>query len=152
MAKRGAIVSAQELVGFIQNELEPYLGDAAFVADHRPLLNGILEQYFLGASVTLGTSVEQAIVQYGVPTDIARRIDTRVTQQLTRLIQRAFVIIYPSRHYVHQILGDGDILVYEHDLTTLVPKDSVPTPEEMEEGLDRGDWYPERQRRTLGFA
>jgi len=151
MAKRGAIVSAQELVGFIQNQLEPYMGDAAFVADHRPLLNGVLEQYFLGAPVSLGQSVVETIVAYGVPTEIAQRIDERLTQQLTRAIQRAFGIIYPARHYTHLIQGDGDIVVYEHILTA-IPTDTPPTPEEMEDGLDRGDWYPERQRRTLGFA
>lgn len=145
MAKR-VLISAVDLVTYVQGALRPYIGVAAEIADHKPLVEVVLDRYCYGRSLHRQNVVEM-VCAYGIPTDVAREVEETLTQGLLTVIQNGFGLIYPSRRYHHQWFNDGDLIVDE-SLEPSTDYDGIELVMDPQEPIDgMGDFVPERQRR-----
>jgi hypothetical protein len=145
--RKRVLISAVDLVGYVQGALRPYIGVAADIADHRPLVEVVLDHYCYGRNMTHRQSVVEMVCGYGIPTDVARTVEETLTRDLLTVIQTGFGLIYPCRYYRYQWFNDGDVLVDEF---LEIPADFddielVLEPMDSTEGM--GDYVPERLRR-----
>ena len=146
MRKR-VLISAVDLVGHVSGALRPYIGVAAEIADHKPLVEVVLDLYCYGRNMTRRQSVVEMVCAYGVPTDVARQVEETLTDTLLTVIQSGFGFIYPCRHYRHQWFNDGDLIIDEYLELPADFDDIEIVLEPMDSSEVMGDYVPERLRR-----
>ena len=147
---RTVLLSTAELTAEVQAVMEPHIDMAAVLADYRPLLEAVLDQYFHNAA--LNRSAHQLVVSYGVPTDVATSIVDRIFNRITRMMSAGFAGVIPSRSYSYKLLGETNILITEETPVARFIPDPSFNPDNHHEGLERNDWFSERMRRNLGLT
>lgn len=150
MAKK-VLLTARDLIEFVQGALGPYIGIAAEVADHRPMVEVVLDLYCFGQNIKHRKTVREMASEYSVPTDIAVEIEETLTRTLLTVIQNGFGLIYPSRFYRYHWFNEGDIIIEEF---AAKPADFEDEPLDIELVLDPAEdgsfdtgFTPERLRR-----
>lgn len=133
MARR-VIFSMAELLGKVEDILQPYLGVAAAVADHRHFVVAALEYFCYGMPMQ-----EDANLGYCLPTEVMQRVRGEVFRVMASSIHAGFGFIWPACQYGFTVLDD-DILIEETQVV-------VPLIEARIADDDRGDYIPERLRR-----
>lgn len=147
---RTAIISASELAGLIEQQLKQYI-DEVKPSSILDLFDTALDQYFYGNFKFGNLTVVQQLTAFGLTNEDAVKVDEQITRDILRQIQTAFGIVYPSRVYIHQAQLDGTIVVTEYPpLVVSLPVEPLPTYDEVIEGIERGDWFPEKMRRSVG--
>lgn len=141
---RSIIISGQEMLGLISHELETYIGVVAHIADHRPILKALLDEYLYGRPIESDKTVRDMLLEYSVPTLVVDGMVERLMHLMLRQVQFGFGIIYPYRGYHYRLLPSGDAFITETN-SPIVPIQRDPELEENDE--ERGDWIPERARR-----
>jgi hypothetical protein len=123
-----------ELLGKVEDILQPHLGVAALVADHSHFVIAALDYFCHGAPLPpdIGSG-------YYLPTEVMQRVRDEVFRVMASSIQVGFGMIWPACQYGFVIYGD-DIIVEETQIVVRLPETRIP-----EE--DRGDYIPERLRR-----
>lgn len=126
---RKILLSGEEVIGYVEYRLRPYLGVAAEIANHLPLVAAVLQDYLLGETPN---SVRQMILEYGVPSDIAQEIQEHITSDLVGTINRGLQRVYPGRIYRFELFENGDALIEEYSPYELKPDlpvvENDPTP------------------------
>lgn len=140
---RTVYIPLAECYAQIVNTLKPYVGVVAEIADHRPVLESILDQYFYGRCV--GQYDEHThLTQFSLPTELTHEVLQRITHQILRMIQTGFQVMYPSRHYTYTFLA-GDLKIEETE--TYVPRLVASVQKDDEVFNDDDGYIPERLRR-----
>ena len=108
---RTVYLPLDEIYGQIANVLRPYIGVVAEIADYKPILESVLENYFYGHSLSKFETLEY-LKQLKLPTDLAKELDTKITTTAIQTIVYGFQVIYPARNYEYRFIGD-DIAITE---------------------------------------
>lgn len=140
---RAIRLSTREAMAAMETTLAKYVGVVAAIANHQHLLEGLLDYYLLEANPTHYQRVSNALDPYGIPTEVRHQLLKRLLEDIARLIQRGFGLLYPSKNYTY---------VFEDMDTLVVLEQDVPTPcylgKQTVSGHDGyGDFIPERLRR-----
>ena len=140
--------------------MRPYIGIVAEIAELRPLVEVVLDQYCYGQSRHPFTAQEM-ITAFGIPSEIALEAETKIRTVILRQVQMAFGVIYPSCRYHYQWRYDKTLQMSESESVPIEPPvdpdecsetvevENDHDPEVLKESLERGDWVPERLRRML---
>lgn len=111
---RSVIIPTGELIeSIIIPTLKPYIGVAALICDHVPILEAVLDDYLFDIRA-LPEARPKAIIQgYGIPNDPADYICNTLSRLIPAAVQEAFGIIYPHRHYRYEFTLQGDVMIHE---------------------------------------
>lgn len=116
---RKILLSGEEVIGYVEYRLRPYLGVAAEIANHLPLVEAVLQDYLLGETPD---SVRSMVLAYGVPSDVASEIQEHITSDLVGTVNRGLQRVYPGRIYRYQLFPNGDALIEEYTPHELAPQ------------------------------
>lgn len=141
------VLNIDEYYQMAAEELRTYLGVATNFCNHLPIIESIVYNYFYGPPLNgIGDSVS-IIKGYGVPTEAAIEIVDKIKDRLFKQLSNTVGPLKSNAAYDCAFTPMGDVIIVEMN------KD--PTPEEqvlksITEGLERGDYYPERIRKLFG--
>lgn len=137
---KGVRISLAEGLGFFEDTLNNYIGIAASIANHRPLMEALLDFYFIDASPNQEAKVVSYLESFGVPTDVKKAMVSDLLRDVAKLVQLGFGILYPSKQYSYYFEDDVTIVVRELVDLTIWPVDDG----SMDDSIDA--YIPERLR------
>ena len=142
--RRTALISASQVAERFQAVLSEHIGGELSFSVIRPVIEAALEIWCTGVPQSFDkVSIRDQLVDWGVPAQDAYQAETDLTEALLLIVQGAFKVIYPSRHYTFAWIHNGDLAVLE----TMRPLETLIEIEvEFENGHDAG-YVPHRQRR-----
>lgn len=137
---RTIYVPLAECFGLIESALRPYVGVVAEIANHRPILESILETYFYGRTLNQVDPINM-LTELHLPSDIASQVIHRISNDVIASIQYGFQTIFPSRTYSFEFLAN-DLVI--HEIESSYPRIVVDKIDELPE--DEDSYIPERLR------
>lgn len=144
---RRLVLTVEEIISSVEETMRPYLGAAAYVADHMSLVIAVMEEFCYSHE---HDPIDDILEGYSLPTEIRRSIHQNVTTSLIGIITRGFGTIWPSRHYSFRI-SQGDVYIEERNyVDNRLRVEPEETSESITKGIEQGDHYPERMRRIAG--
>lgn len=161
-----------EVVACVETTLEPYLGVVARYCNHHALIEATLNLVFLEnlqsghcfiesnapgrepAWASAAQTPYDILSDYGLPTDIVHEVVGDVRTALLRMISCSVGQLCESKEYRCRVnlYGDVEIIVTEPRARGPLKSDEDLLIEQVREGLNNGDWYPEKIRRLVGWS
>jgi hypothetical protein len=133
----------------IQHGLEPYLGPVVLYCNFQPIIHGMVESYLYGGPFTSLPELTAMIREYGIPTDVAEEVILSAKNPLTLMLYEAMGPLNSDSAYDFSISPLGDLTIVE--MTSPPPSQEERFIQEVREGVERGDYYPDSIRRLAGL-
>lgn len=169
------IFALDELVSYVEHELRPYLGVATHYCNHQALVASVLNDLLCelygfpsGVGYCFVSQVdghgeqtynyadygsEDILIDYSIPSEVRAELLGRLRQGILRMINAGMGQLDPQKEYQVLIDTDGDMQIQEN--IPAPPTDTRSAAErlrqEIREGIENGDWYPESIRRLVGY-
>lgn len=150
VANKTFILSVRELIALIECSLEPFMGPAASVANHIPMIDLIFSEYCAVELPDDHRAVRTMLLNYGIPSDVAAEVESDVRAGIYRQLTKICGEWSELLEYTYDIYSSNYIT-----LTVILRKQPTLAEimaAEVVEGIEEGNWYPERLRRSLGVA
>lgn len=170
--RRAVIFSSAEMIAYAKHIIGSRLGALGEVVDLRDFVestfnlilshghacadSGVFYYESLSGQMPVWLSESKTpydiLTDYRLPADDAYDLCGEMYDYLSRQVHGFFGGLNQDLDYGFHTLPSGDIRMNEYDV---VAKESDTTDEflkSIEEGLDRGDWYPEKMRALVGRA
>lgn len=141
--------NVNEFSAIVTEGLRPYIGVATDFCNHLPIVESVVYSYLYGYPIHSRNETITMIRSYSVPTDVVENIVDTLSNQIERLLKASMGELNPENAYDCHITPYGDLIVVEMN------KEPPPVEEQLMhsilEGIERGDYYPERIRKLVGF-
>lgn len=144
------IIPAAETVSIITEKLWEYIGNVAYFCNHEPIVRLCLEHMFNGNVMCDGNLAVKMIVGYGVPTDVAVRIVNSVYEDIEYKVNLVMGGIDPTHSYHFEVSALCDVRLIDLGSAWSAQPSEDLLLKEIKNGIERGDWYPEKFRRLVG--
>jgi hypothetical protein len=140
--KRQVIFSTDDVIVRIEQALYPYIGVAAQVADHQPLIIALLESFCFGH---YHDEIQRMLESYPLPTLVIEQVKQQITSEVYGLITQGLQYVIPGKSYDYQFI-DEDVFMTESDRNYPIDDDTC----WLDHSTDDSDYVPERLRYSKG--